>query len=64
MYITLKGIEKALHVSVLEILLISKFLNFTAIFTKEILTFETRNFPCKKVNFSLIHPSHITIYSF
>ena len=35
MYITLKGIGKTLFVSVLRILLISKFLNFTAAFTKK-----------------------------
>ena len=35
MYITLKGIGKILFVSVLRILLICKFLNFTAAFTKK-----------------------------
>ena len=36
MYITLKGIGKILFVSVLRILLICEFLNFTAAFTKKI----------------------------
>ena len=36
MYITLKGIGKILFVSVLRILLICKFRNFTAAFTKKI----------------------------
>ena len=36
MYLSLKCIEKILFVSVLRILLISKTLNFTAIFTREI----------------------------
>ena len=35
MYLTLKGIGKTLFVSVLRILLICKFLNFTAAFTKK-----------------------------
>ena len=35
MYITLKGTEKILLVSVLKMLLICKFLNFTAVFTKK-----------------------------
>ena len=35
MYITLKGIEKILFVSVLKILLICKSLNFTVVFTKK-----------------------------
>ena len=33
MYLTLKGIGKILFVSVVRILLICKFLNFTAVFT-------------------------------
>ena len=41
MYITLKGIGKILFVSVLRILLICKFLNFTAIFTKKNQTFQS-----------------------
>ena len=39
MYITLKRIGKILFVSALRILLICKFLNFTAIFTKQRLNF-------------------------
>ena len=48
----------------LIILLIYKFLNFTAIFIKNSLNPSkfAYNFPCEKVNFSLIHPAHITIY--
>ena len=46
-------------------LLICNFLNFTAAFTKK-LNFPkfAFNFPCEKVNFSLIHRTHITIHSF
>ena len=57
MYITLKGIGKILFVSLLRILLICKFLNFTAVFIKTKLTFSEFAYdsPCEKVNFSLIH---------
>ena len=41
MCITLKGIGKILLVSVLRILLICKFLNFTAVFTKKHQTFQS-----------------------
>ena len=63
---TLKGIEKFIFVSVLKMLLICKLLNFAAVFTKTKLNFPkfTCNFPCEKVNFSLINPTHITIHSF
>ena len=66
LYITLKGIEKILFVLVLRILLICKFLNFAAVFIQKNLNFPklAYNFPCEKVNFSLIHPTHITIHSF
>ena len=66
MHITLKGIGKILFVSVLRTLLICKFLNFTAAFTKKKLNFPkfAFNFPCEKVNFSLIHRTHITIQSY
>ena len=66
MYITLKGIEKILFVSVLRILLICKFLNFTAVFTKNKtkLSRIAYDFPCEKVNFSLMHPIHIAIHGF
>ena len=40
MHITLKGIEKMLFVSVLRILLICKYLNFTTTFTKKNQTFQ------------------------
>ena len=36
MYVTLKGIGKILFVSALRILLICKFLNFMAAFTKKV----------------------------
>ena len=64
-YTTLKGIGKILFVSVLRILLICKFLNFTADSLKK-LNFPkfVFNFPCEKGNFSLIHRTHITIHSF
>ena len=64
MYITLKGIGKIQFVSMLRILLICKFLNFTAAFTKK-WNFPkfAFNFPCEKVNFSLIHRTHINIHS-
>ena len=57
MYITLKGIGKILFVSLLRILLICKFLNFTAVFIKTKLTFSEFAYdsPCEKDNFSLIH---------
>ena len=66
MYITLKGIGKSLLVSVLGILLICKFLNFTVVFTKKKFNFRkiSYNFLCEKVNFSLIHRTHNTIHSF
>ena len=53
MYIILKGIEKILFVSVLRILLICKFLNFTAVFTKNKtkLSRVAYDFPCEKANF-------------
>ena len=56
MYITLKGIGKNLFVSILRILVICKFLNFMVDFTKRNLNFSklAYNFPCGKVNFSLI----------
>ena len=65
MCLALKGIGNILFISVLWILLIFKFLNFTAVFTKK-LNFpkSAHNFPCKKVNFSVMHPSHIIIDSF
>ena len=63
MYVTLRGIGKILFVSVLRILLICKFLNFTAVFTKKKNPKFAYNFPYGKVNFSLIHPTHITIHS-
>ena len=52
-YITLKGIEKILFVLVLRILLICKFLNFTANFTKK--TFESLHsiFRVRKLTFSV-----------
>ena len=54
-----------MFVSVLRILLICKFLNFTAAFTKKInFSKFAFNFPCEKVNFSLIHQTHITIQSY
>ena len=58
-------IEHLQVVSVLKILIICKFLNFTPFFTKKLnfLKFAC-NFPCKKVNFGLSHPTHITIHSF
>ena len=64
-YMTLKGIGKILFVSVLRILLICKFLNFTAVFTKK-LNFPKFAFNCpiEKGSFSLIHQTHITIHSF
>ena len=64
-YMTLKSIGKILFVSVLRILLICKFLNFTAVFTKK-LDFPKFAFscPCEKGSFSLIHQTHITIHSF
>ena len=65
MYITLKRIRKILFVSVLRILLICKFVNFTTVLTnkKFKLSRFTCIFPSEKVNFSLINPIHITIYS-
>ena len=64
-YITLKGIGKILFVSMLRILIICKFLNFTATFPKK-LNFSkfAFNFPADKVNFSLIHRTHSTIHNF
>ena len=56
----LKRNWKNLFVSVLRILLICTFLNFIAVFTKK-QTFQSLH---KSVNFSLIHPTHITIHSF
>ena len=65
MYITWKGTEKIMFVSVLKILLIWKFLNFTAAFTKKWNSPKfALNFRCEKVNFSLIHRTYITIHSF
>ena len=66
MNIALKGIGKFLFVSVLRILLICNFLNSTEVLTKKNLNFLrfTCNFPNEKVNFSLIHLTHITIHSF
>ena len=66
MCVSLKGIGKILFVSLLRILLICKTLNFTAAFIKKNLKFAKSafNFPCEKVNFSLIHRTHITIHSF
>ena len=64
MHITLKEIGKILFVSVLRILLICKFLNFTAVFIRKKRSNFSKfaySFTCKKVNFSLIHPTHITI---
>ena len=64
MSITLKGIRKILFRLVLRILLIHN--RFATVFTKKDLNFPkfTYNFPCEKVNFSPIHPIHITIHSF
>ena len=56
MYIILKGIAKIQFISILKILIIFKFLNFTAFFTKKIdLNFPkfAFNCPCEKVNFTL-----------
>ena len=66
MYITLKDSGKVLFVSVFRILLICKFLNFTVVFTNKKENFPkfAFNFLCGKVNFSLIHRTHITIHSF
>ena len=66
MYITLKGIGKIIFVLVVRIFLICKFLNFTSAFTKKKLNFPkfAFNFPCEKVNFSLIHQTYITIQSY
>ena len=65
MYITLKGTEKILFVSVLTILLICKSLNFTVTFTKKLkLSKFAFNFPCEKINFSLVHRNLITIHNF
>ena len=75
-YITLKGIWKILFRSVLRILLICKFPNITAVmFTENFHFFQfslnkinfpkfVYNFSCEKANFSLIHPTHITIQSY
>ena len=65
MYITLKGIKKILFVSVLRILLIFKFLNFTAGSTKKRIRLSKicMQYSMSEVNFSLIHPTHINIYS-
>ena len=57
MYITLKGTGKIPFVSVLRILLICKFLNIMAVFTEKFSKFPN-NFPCKKVNLILMHPTH------
>ena len=67
MYITLNGIGKILYVSVLRNLLICIFLNFMAVFSKKIkLNFaeSAYNFPCEKINLSLIDATHITILCF
>ena len=50
MYIILKGIKKILFASVLRVLLICKFLNFTKII--------------KLSKVCILHPTHITIHSF
>ena len=69
-YITLNRNGKILFVSVLRILLSCKFLNFTNFYkflpSLKKLKFPkfAHNFPCEKVNFSVIHPTHITIHSF
>ena len=54
MYNTLKGIGKILFVSVLTILLICKFRDFTAVFTKKEIKFPkfAYKFSCEHVNFS------------
>ena len=57
LYITLKGTGKIPFVSVLRILLICKFLNIMAVFTEKFSKFPN-NFPCKKVNLILMHPTH------
>ena len=63
MCIALKGVEKILFVLVLRILLIFRFLKFTAVFGKK--TFLVCiQFLREKVNFSLIHPTHITFMVF
>ena len=54
MYMTLEGTGKLLFASVLRNLLICRFLNSAAIFSKKIKLF-AYNFTCDKVNFSLIH---------
>ena len=58
-YIIFEGIGKILFLLVLAIILISKFLNFTAMFTKTI-NFPklSYNFSYEKVNFSIINPTH------
>ena len=68
MYITLKEIGKIWIVSVQRILLICKFINFMVVLFKankliNLLKF-AYNFLREKVNFSLIHPTHINIHSF
>ena len=65
MYINLKGIGKVIFVSVLRILLICKFLNFTVVLTKNY-NFPkfAFNFPREEVKFIAITPTHITIHSF
>ena len=64
-YITLKGIKKILFVSVLRTLLIFKFLNFTAVFTKKRIRLSKicMQYSMSEVDFSLIHPTHINIHS-
>ena len=65
MCITLKGIGKILFVSVFRILPICKFLNFTVVFfRKKINPKFAYNFPSERVNFSLVHRTHIPIHSF
>ena len=63
--ITLKGIKKILFVSVLRTLLIFKFLNFTAVFTKKRIRLSKicMQYSMSEVDFSLIHPTHINIHS-
>ena len=65
MYITLKRIGKIMFASVLRTLQISRFLNFTAVSLKKQLNFPkfACNFPCEKVNFSLINPRRTLISS-
>ena len=56
MFIILQGIGKILFVSVLKIngRLHKQKLNFSEF---------AQNFSCEKVNFNLIHPTHVTIHS-